>query len=211
MVRHAPALVIAARVSSTPSGYMTNFARLYQYLESEDAPETCMSLSEIDGFLTGLLCSPEVIMPSEWLPVIWGAGKHGGSKKTLAWATRTIFGRYRQIASGLNAFPPHLQPVFAPAEGAAPTAVGWCKGFMLAQNLRRNAWQDLTETEEGRELMYPIWVHLDEGEGRAFVSAFAETIGEIREIASQQLPEVVPKIFSYWQTRQIMKALQQDI
>ena len=31
-----------------------------------------MGISELNGFLTGVLLSPEQIMPSDWVPVIWG-------------------------------------------------------------------------------------------------------------------------------------------
>jgi uncharacterized protein len=31
-----------------------------------------LGLSELDGFLTGVICCPVVIMPSEWLPVALG-------------------------------------------------------------------------------------------------------------------------------------------
>jgi uncharacterized protein len=31
-----------------------------------------MGLSDLDGFLTGIVVGPELILPGEWLPVIWG-------------------------------------------------------------------------------------------------------------------------------------------
>ena len=33
-----------------------------------------MLLSEFDGFCAGLIVSPDMIMPSEWLPLVWGPG-----------------------------------------------------------------------------------------------------------------------------------------
>jgi uncharacterized protein len=36
---------------------------------SDDA----MLLEELDGFVAGLLVCPELIKPSEWLPVVWGS------------------------------------------------------------------------------------------------------------------------------------------
>src|SRR6201987_5208874 len=33
--------------------------------------EDSMLLEELDGFIAGLLACPELIMPSDWLPVVW--------------------------------------------------------------------------------------------------------------------------------------------
>jgi uncharacterized protein len=35
--------------------------------------EDGMLLSEFDGFCAGLIVGPEVIMPGEWLPCVWGS------------------------------------------------------------------------------------------------------------------------------------------
>src|SRR3954452_17254859 len=45
---------------------------LDQFLMSDASPEDCMQLSDLDGFLTGIAIGPELVMPSEWLPAIWG-------------------------------------------------------------------------------------------------------------------------------------------
>src|SRR4051812_33010768 len=37
-------------------------------------PEEAMLLSELDGYLAGILVCPDLILPSEWLPPIWGGG-----------------------------------------------------------------------------------------------------------------------------------------
>ena len=47
---------------------------LDEYLMSDESPENCMQLSDLDGFLTAIVVGPELIKPSEWLPVVWGGG-----------------------------------------------------------------------------------------------------------------------------------------
>jgi len=39
-------------------------------------PEDCMLLSNLDGFLTGIVVGPEPIPSSEWMPAIWGGKFH---------------------------------------------------------------------------------------------------------------------------------------
>ncbi len=45
---------------------------LDEYLMSEESPENCMQLSDLDGFLTAIVVGPDFIKPSEWMPVVWG-------------------------------------------------------------------------------------------------------------------------------------------
>ena len=44
---------------------------LDEFLMSDHAPDDCLQLSDLDGFLTGVAIGPDLIMPSEWMPVIW--------------------------------------------------------------------------------------------------------------------------------------------
>jgi uncharacterized protein len=43
-----------------------------RFLMSDRAPGNSMGLSDLDGFLTGIVVGPELIMLGEWLPVVWG-------------------------------------------------------------------------------------------------------------------------------------------
>src|SRR5207342_2734396 len=42
---------------------------LGDFLDSTRAPEACMDLSELDGFLAGLAVGPAPVPPDEWLPM----------------------------------------------------------------------------------------------------------------------------------------------
>jgi uncharacterized protein len=46
--------------------------RLSMLLHALPADNMPMTLSELDGYLTGILACPEMIAPSEWLPHVWG-------------------------------------------------------------------------------------------------------------------------------------------
>jgi hypothetical protein len=45
---------------------------VYRDLDALDAPDDSMGLPDLDGFLTGIVVALELILPSEWLPAIWG-------------------------------------------------------------------------------------------------------------------------------------------
>jgi yecA family protein len=59
---------------------------------------------------------PEVILPSEWLPVLWGGGAPEFKDQMQAQRImKTILGRYNEILSTLQTDP-----------DAATTRSGWC-------------------------------------------------------------------------------------
>ena len=66
------------------------------YLMSDHAPDDSMGLSDLDGFLTGIVVGPELILPSEWLPIVWG-GKEPEfeTDAEMRIVLGTIMGRYR--------------------------------------------------------------------------------------------------------------------
>jgi len=45
---------------------------LDRFLTSDRSPRDSMMLSDLDGFLTGIAVGPELVLPSEWLPLVWG-------------------------------------------------------------------------------------------------------------------------------------------
>src|SRR5271155_2800765 len=71
---------------------------LEAFLESDRAPPDTMNLSELDGFLHGVAVGPELVLPSEWLPIVWGGETSnladiGEAKIVLG----SIMGRYNEI------------------------------------------------------------------------------------------------------------------
>jgi len=68
---------------------------LDDYLMSDHAPDNGLGLSDLDGFLTGIVVGPELILPSEWLPVIWGGDEPEFQTETeMRMVLGTIMGRY---------------------------------------------------------------------------------------------------------------------
>jgi hypothetical protein len=75
---------------------------LDDYLMSDHAPDDSMGLSDLDGFLTGIVVGPELIPPSEWLPVIWGGEEPVfQTEEEMRAVLGTIMGRYNEIVGCL--------------------------------------------------------------------------------------------------------------
>lgn len=183
---------------------MSDLEALHAVLSSEDAPDNSMALSDLDGFLTGIVCSPDTIMPSEWLPVALGGSLDWGSEEDV----QTIIQRYNEVAAALNSEPPGLEPIFWETSEGNVIAMDWCEGFMIALQLRVDSWEPLMETPEGREWMFPILAHLFDADGKSLVGAPEEELDALLDTAVEAIPTNVGNIFTYWKTQRISSTLQ---
>jgi hypothetical protein len=50
-----------------------NLDELDQYLSSDESPEDCMMLSDLDGLLHGVICSPSPVSSDVWMAAGLGA------------------------------------------------------------------------------------------------------------------------------------------
>jgi uncharacterized protein len=131
---------------------------LEAFLFSENVPEECMTLSEIDGFLTALAAGPELVPPSEWLPVIWqGDGPVFDNPQELERVLALILALNARIVATLQKG--EIAPMFNiemdEDDNELMTPDGWCWGFMQGVMLREETWKPLIDSDD-RELLDPI-------------------------------------------------------
>jgi uncharacterized protein len=174
------------------------------YLMSANAPANSMGLSDLDGFLTGLAVSPEPIMPSEWLPLVWGGDEpEFGTLDEANAVLGTIMARYNEIISHMDTDPDAFDPVFLEGEEGEVIVTDWAAGFMDAVILRAKAWTPILEDEDGRALMLPLLVLGSDDERPMFdaVPLPQDEVGKLLEGGADVLMEAVPAIYKFWQER----------
>jgi uncharacterized protein len=133
---------------------MTDYLdELDTYLRSDDSPEDCMMLSDLDGFLTGIACTPHPV--PNWAVTAFGTDEAVPERIMLL-----IERRLQEIEDGLKAQPPKLEPAFWQAPEGHSVAMDWCEGFMDAVKLDATPWDALNETSTGAKFMLPILVHM---------------------------------------------------
>lgn len=168
---------------------------------ASDATPTAMQLSELDGFLTGIVVGPELIMPSEWLPLIWGEDEPvfkdaGDAAKVLG----LVMGRYNEIARGLDSMPPRVKLCASPHDDGGASVYAWCEGFAFALTLRAEAWEPLISVEAGAAVM-PI-LALCRGEDSRLLLEQGLSDDPDEDIAPEELMEMVPScvvaIAAFW-------------
>ena len=132
---------------------------LDDYLMSDHSPGDCMGLSDLDGFLTGIVVGPELILPSEWLPVIWGGEEpEFRTEEEMRAVLGTIMGRYNEIIACLADDPDDLDPIFWEGPEGEVIASDWADGFLDAVALRPQAWKPLMEDDSLGILLVPLFI-----------------------------------------------------
>ena len=158
------------------------------YLRSNDSPPDSLGLSDLDGFLTGLVCTPKPV--ANWADVAFGAGTRV-PKRIMKLTTQ----RMDQIATGLAAATPVLEPVFWQAPEGHTIAMDWCEGFMEAVKLDVVTWDTFGQSEIGAKLMMPILVHMFDNDGNSMFEIAEENIDETLRVAAEAVLQVVPLIY----------------
>src|SRR5665213_2879734 len=132
---------------------------LAEYLNSDVAPEDCMGLSDLDGFLTGIVVGPELVPRSEWLPVIWGnKAPQFESEDQMKKVIDFIIGRYNEIAACFDSDPEKFEPIFWEEPEGKVIASDWAAGFLGAIALRPEAWKRLIRHRQAGILLTPLLV-----------------------------------------------------
>lgn len=186
---------------------MIDLVSLDDYLSSDHSPEGTMCISDLDGFLTGVLCSPDLIKPSEWLPIVWRSnGPLGVDVERHNWATKLILERYNEISSNLNSEPCFVEPVFLQAAEGHIIAMDWCEGFMEAFHMRSQQWDNLLGTKMGQEWMFPILVHILDDDGTPIAGVKQEILDQVLDEASEAIPETIPNIYTFWKSKRSVKS-----
>jgi uncharacterized protein len=177
---------------------------LAQFLNSDAAPMGCMDLSELDGFLAGLVAGPDVVPPDEWLPEIWNNEEPDyADAAERAAVEQAIFDRYDAIEAGLDANPLGYAVICWQDEAGTTVAEDWAAGFMQAVTLRAQAWQPALADEDASMLLIPIaslagmTLHEEErGPGMT-----DEALAGLIQDAEQVLPVCVLGLRRFWQDR----------
>ena len=123
-------------------------SRRFERLEQEllGLGDEAMLLEELDGFVAGLVVCPELIKPSEWLPVVWGSdGGEDSPFDSLDHLKRVlglVMEHYNRVARTLMERPDHYGPLFAVDRRSDEILWElWIAGFEKAVKLRPGAWK----------------------------------------------------------------------
>jgi uncharacterized protein len=178
----------------------SRFRRLDEALADLPLDEP-MLLTELDGFLTGMLVCPELIMPSEWLPIIWGEGEGApfDDPADVQLFSDMVMARYNEIVRDLGRR--KLQPVFDVDERNGDVLWEmWVDGFETAMALRPGSWSSITESgdEEGRTALAEMLMFIEVASGESGLMSYE--INDLSDEAPGRIAAAVAALHA-WRLR----------
>lgn len=121
--------------------------KLDDFLSSEAVDEDAMLLSELDGFLAGVVVCPDLIQPSEWLPAIWGKEAPVFDSQDQAQSViGLIMEHYNDVIRQLDRG--RYRPIYDFDVDDSVFWEIWVEGFWRAMRLRPEAWRSLAQNQD---------------------------------------------------------------
>lgn len=146
-------------MNTIPKFTESHAARLRRFLSAPGRPEGTMTYPQLAGFLFSVACAPEMIPPSEWMPIVFNDGDAGfetpREAEQVIEAMMALFNVCgRQGTEGGEALPPGceiLAPPLRNLEEDAPLSQ-WARGFVTGSSWLEEIWDALTPDELEEEL-----------------------------------------------------------
>jgi uncharacterized protein len=145
----------------TPEDFPQARAELADFLRRGDQPEGTLTYHELEGFLFAIASAPQMVMPSEWLPPVFGeqGAPSADDAAEAEWAFQGLMGVYNRINAevleGRVGLPAGLEVASEPVANVGPDSpLGqWSAGFAMGQDFLEEVWNAvLPDEEEGSEV-----------------------------------------------------------
>lgn len=155
-----------------------------------------LDVSELDGMTTALLSGPDVIMPSQWMPMIWGGKEHlpeWASEQEFTRFTELTFQHMNDIGERLRHAPEQFDPLFGfnEIEGKEYLVVEeWCVGYLRGVAL--GDWSALPESLQ--PALDAIALHGEDDN----LSVLEQMTQEAYDHSQAAIGPAALRLFQYW-------------
>jgi len=112
---------------------------------------SALNMEAVDGLFCALICGPEVVPPSEYLPEIWGEDFVFDHQEDVALIMGLLMRHWNTIARTLQGTlkePGVYMPVLFVSDDGVTRGNDWAQGFMRGALIRPMFWHELIESEE---------------------------------------------------------------
>lgn len=191
-------------VHATNEGELSDaeFDRLGSFLAGA-APQAMTNIEMVDGFFAALICSPDMVMPHEYLPVVLGADHAFASEAQASEILGLLMTHWNVIAGVLwNTLkvPDVYLPVLLEDSDGVARGNDWAQGFMRGVGMRRAGWLELMENDDHSGAILPMMLLAHEHDADpALRSPMGVTNSEARVTMIQTMTAGLTTIYRYFE------------
>ena len=157
-----------------------------------------MNMEMLDGFLAALICGPETVLPSEYLPKIWGDEPAFDSQSVVRESLLLIMRHWNAICHNVQSDGEFL-PVLLNDESGIARANDWATGFLRGMDMRRDSWLPLMNDDDHAGVLIPIMALAYEHHPDPNMRPYKEPMSiERREQLIVRVAASVPAIYRYF-------------
>jgi uncharacterized protein len=163
-----------------------------------------MNLEQLDGFIAALICGPELVPPSKYLPKIWGDQTVFEDASSAQEFLSLIMRHWNAIADTLNSGEVYL-PLLLEDESGITHANDWANGFLRGMEFGKEDWALLLDDEDYGGSLVAIFALANENNSDPEMRPYKDPISaDLRETLIAGAAAGTTQIYRYFKARRLL-------
>ena len=163
-----------------------------------------MNLEQLDGFLAALICGPELVPPSKYLPKIWGNRTVFEDASSAQEFLSLVMRHWNAIADTLNSGEVYL-PLLLEDESGISHANDWANGFLRGMEFGKEDWTLLLNDEDHGGSLVAIFALANEHNPDPKMRPYKEPISaDVRETLIAGAAAGTKRIYQYFKAQRLL-------
>jgi uncharacterized protein len=163
-----------------------------------------MNLEQLDGFLAALICGPELVPPSKYLPKIWGDQTVFEDTSSAQELFSLIMRHWNAIADTLNSGDVYL-PLLLEDENGSTHGNDWANGFLRGMEFGNEDWALLLDDEDYGGSLLAIFALANENNPDPEMRPYKDPIStELRETLIVSAAAGTTQIYRYFKAQRLL-------
>jgi len=163
--------------------------------------KSSMNLEQLDGFLSALICGPELVLPSKYLPMIWGDKSVFEDASSAQEFFSLLMRHWNAVADTLNSGELYL-PLLLEDESGITHGNDWASGFMRGMEFGKEDWALLLDDEDHGGSLVAIFALANEHNPDPKMRPYKDPISaELRETLIASAVAGTMQIYRYFKAK----------
>jgi len=163
--------------------------------------KSSMNLEQLDGFLSALICGPELVLPRKYLPMIWGDKSVFEDASSAQEFLSLLMRHWNAVADTLNSGELYL-PLLLEDESGITHGNDWANGFMRGMEFGKEDWALLLDDEDHGGSLVAIFALANEHNPDPKMRPYKDPISaELRETLIASAVAGTMQIYRYFKAK----------